>query len=305
MPRRILITGGSGLLAVNWAAARRRDDTVFLGLHHRQVAIDGVTGITLNPDDDSTLAKGIDAAEPDVIIHTAAMTSVNACEDQPDQAMAVNRDLAGRVASLAHQRGIAMIHVSTDHLFDGTAAMVKEETPCQPVNAYGHSKWQGEQAVMEHHPDALVLRVNFFGWGPPYRASFSDWIIASLGAGDGITLYDDVFFTPLYAGEVARAGHALLDSGRSGVYHVTSGERISKHDFGIKLADAFDLDKALITRGAYDTGAGIPRPLDMSLDNTKLMEATKLPPLTIKNSIEALKADLILKEHFSSIESPQ
>lgn len=305
MPKRILITGGSGLLALNWAIARKGVDDITLGLHQRQVQLEDVTATMISDEGDGALTEVIADIAPDIIIHTAAMTNVDQCQQAPDQAMQVNRDLSARVAKAAHDQGCKLVHISTDHLFTGDEAMLDETVACRPVNQYGESKWQGEMAVLDRHPDALILRVNFFGWGAPWRPSFSDWILSSLMDERSITLYKNAFFTPLYIEEVVQASHALLDKGLSGIFHVTSGQRISKFDFGMKLADAFDLDRALIHKGIYDGKNGIPRPLDMSLSNAKLMAVIESEPYTIDTSIARLKADHRLKEYFSSIDNPQ
>ena len=147
MPQRLLITGGSGLLAVNWAWARRRDNDIWLELHRRRIELDGVTTCVL--DDPARLDARIDDIAPDVIIHTAGMTNVDACEAATSEALAVNRDLAQRYAAIARHRNIAFVHISTDHLFDGRHQMLDETAPCLPINSYGHSKWLGERAVME------------------------------------------------------------------------------------------------------------------------------------------------------------
>ena len=302
---RVFITGGSGLLALNWAKARSDTDEIILGLHQRQIKPDGVETITVKIEDDDEFSDAIGRIAPDVIIHTAAITDVDHCERDPDQAMHVNRDLASKVARASYHHGCRLIHISTDHLFQGNKAMLDETATCQPVNVYGQSKWQAELAVTDQHPGALILRVNFFGWGPPWRPSFSDWILSNIKAENPITLYQDVFFTPLYIGDLVKAVHVLLDKELSGIYHVTSGERISKFDFGMKLVRDFGLDANLIRAGKYQTQKRIPRPLDLSLSNAKLLKATGIDPFTIDASIARLKADHKLAAYFSSLDYPQ
>lgn len=298
MTQRLLITGGSGLLAVNWAAARRDSDDIWLGLNNRQIALDNINTISLG----GGLDHAIQMAKPDIIIHTAAMTDVNGCEADEKQALTVNRDLAADYARTAYDHSLPFVHISTDHLFDGRQAMLNETAPCLPINSYGHSKWLGERAVAKAHPDALILRVNFFGWGPQYRPSFSDWIINSLNQGKSITLYDNVYFTPLYAGDVIELAHQLITKHAKGVYHLTSSDRLSKYDFGLKLAARFGLDTDLIMRGEYNPDEGIPRPLDMSLDNSKTLNALGIDGLNIDDAITALAANQSLKTVFSSID---
>ena len=211
MTRRLLITGGSGLLAVNWAASRKHQDDVWIGLNQRCIRIENTRSITL--------ADGLDLAikfvKPDLIIHTAAMTNVESCEADKKKALAINCDLAKNYAKSARDHDLPFIHISTDHLFNGLQPMVNETWPCSPINNYGYSKWLGELAVLEAHPNALIVRVNFFGWGPPYRPSFSDWILDNLSQNSEITLYKNVYFTPLYVGDVISLTHQLIDQDAS------------------------------------------------------------------------------------------
>ncbi len=299
---RILITGGSGLLAVNWALKRRKHDKIHLGLHHRNVKIDEVETALIDFNDPIKLEALIYDIEPNVIIHTAAMTNVDSCETDPQQAFNINRDAAEFIAKIAHNHNIEFVHISTDHLFDGLTAMLDETALPNPINNYGKSKFEGEQAVINACPDALILRVNFFGWGPPYRQAFSDWIINSLRSGEPITLYDNVFFTPFYIGVIIDACHDLIAQHAKGIYHLTSSNRLSKYEFGIKLADVFGLDKDLIAHGEYIVGTGTPRPLDMSLDNSKALQKLSLEHMPIDASIAELKANEHIKTLLSSIE---
>ncbi len=298
MTHTLLITGGSGLLAVNWAVARRHVDNIWLGLNSRQIALEKTSTIAIR----NGLANAINSAKPDIIIHTAALTNVDYCEANENHALAVNRDLAASYAETAHNFGLPFVHISTDQLFDGHEPMLDETTLCKPVNRYGHSKWLGESAVLDAHPDALVLRVNFFGWGPSYRPSLSDWILNNLSQKAQITLYDNVYFTPLYAGVLINTAHELIAKQAKGIYNLTSSDRMSKYDFGIKLAHIFGYDTNTISAGSYNPENSTPRPLDMSLNNTKILNTLGVDSLRINNSIAALVENKSLKKIFSSID---
>ena len=226
------------------------------------------------------------------------MTDVDACEADQKAAVALNCDLAAMYAKVAYDHGLRFVHISTDHLFDGLQPMLDENTPCMPINNYGFSKWLGEKAVLKAHQDALILRVNFFGWGPAYRHSFSDWIMGKLKSDIPITLYDNVYFTPLYVGDMIDLAHQLIDKNVSGIYNLTSSDRLSKFDFGLKVAAKFGLNSDLIARAPYDTLCGVPRPLDMSLDNTKVRRLLGIDDLRIDEAIADLKYNEPLKKLF-------
>lgn len=271
--QRILLTGGSGLLALNWALAVRDRYEVVLGLHRRHVSMRGVESQWLDLESVAGLARSIEVIRPNVVVHTAGLTSVERCEAQPEMARHVNTDLPENVAMACAMSGIALVHVSTDHLFSGMAALVREDHPPQPINTYGITKADAEARVSSACPGALIVRTNFFGWGPRHRQSFSDALINGLSSGNELTLFDDVFFTPILVETLVNSIHDLLDRKASGIFNVVGDERISKYAFGLRLAHEFGLNQGLIKRGCISDVSGlVKRPHDMSLSNQKATE---------------------------------
>lgn len=268
--RRVLITGGSGLLALNWACAMRGSWNVILGTHQRQVKLAGAVTLPLDLDVPERLALQIDKIAPDMIVHTAGLTSVDQCERNPVSARRANAELARNVAEAAARKGIRLVHISTDHLFAGTRSGYIENDIPEPLNEYARSKLLAEEWVRKAHPQALILRTNFFGWGHAQRQSFSDWIIYSLRAGESMTLFDDVYFTPILADSLAEAAHRLVAKSAFGVFNVVGDERVSKYQFAVRLAHVFGLPGELIQYGKISHSSLLAkRPPDMSLSNAK------------------------------------
>lgn len=268
MVKKILITGGSGLLALNWAAALRNRCAVTLGLHTRKVEMPGVACRILDLESADSLAATIESVGADLVVHAAGMTNVEQCEASPAPARHANVVLAENVAAACAKTGVALAHISTDHLFAGDEPKVDESRSVEPLNVYGKTKAEAEQRVLRRHPGALVVRTNFYGWGPAHRRSFSDFILDSLRAGKPVRLFRDVFYTPILIESLANAVHDLLDRNASGIFHVVGDERVSKYHFGIRVAEAFEFDTRLVHPIAIaDMPALISRPKDMSLSN--------------------------------------
>lgn len=268
--KNILITGGSGLLALNWASAVRDTWNVTLVTHQRDVQLAGVRSCVLDFDDPFRLAAQFELYAPDVVVHTAGLTSVDQCERFPELAHHANAQIARHVAQATAMYGATLVHISTDHLFAGMRSLYQESEQTHPLNAYGRTKALAESWVQEVHPSALLIRTNFFGWGHEYRQSFSDWLIDNLRANKRLRLFDNVFFTPILADAVALNVHAILEKGASGIYHLVGDERLSKYEFGLKLAAHFDLSLELIDRNQLVMAELLAeRPRDMSLDNSK------------------------------------
>ncbi|NBP06440.1 MAG: SDR family NAD(P)-dependent oxidoreductase, partial [Bacteroidetes bacterium] len=128
------------------------------------------------------------------------------------------------------------MHISTDHLFSGDNALVDESFPVSPINIYGLTKAEAELRVLEENPEALVIRTNFYGWGTSYRQSFSDFIIRTLRAGRKLELFEDVFFTPILAEVVAQTICDLMAKNAKGIFNIVGSQRLSKFDFGLRVA---------------------------------------------------------------------
>jgi UDP-4-amino-4,6-dideoxy-N-acetyl-beta-L-altrosamine transaminase/dTDP-4-dehydrorhamnose reductase len=290
MQQKVVITGGSGLLAVNWALSIRDNYAVTLLLHHKKISLSGVDTdiVSLSSLDEclSVLAKH----QPDIVIHTAGLTNVEECESNPDLAQEVNVDLAKNIAIACNQQSVKLVHISTDHLFTGNQELTTEEATVNPVNNYARTKFLGEQQVLKHCKDALIIRTNFFGWGTKYRQSFSDFILNKLKNNKQVDLFSDVFFTPILIGELSKRTHQLIDSNATGLFNIVSSERISKYEFGLKLANCFNLDVALINKVSINAKLNlVKRPMDMSLSNTKLCQALNCKITSLDEQFQSLK----------------
>jgi len=257
-------------LALNWACRMRHQSDVILGTHRHKVNLEGAQSVALDLESPERLTRQLQALAPTLVIHAAGMTRVEQCEQRPRDAEHANAGLTKNVAIATHELGIKLVHISTDHLFSGVRSRVTEEEPPEPLNVYAGTKLQAEEWVRTANPETLIVRTNFFGWGHLYRQSFSDWIIASLRSGRRITMFEDVYFTPILADSLALATHDVVAKETSGVLNIAGDERLSKYDFAVRVAERFGLPKALVVRGSMDSSKpSVRRPHDMSLDNTK------------------------------------
>lgn len=285
----ILLTGGSGLLAVNWFFSKNNEYCVYLGLHEREINPDNSEVLFLDFFSEESLMKQIDSLSPSIVIHTAGLTSVEKCENNPDLAYHINVELSSMVANVTKRLGIRLVHISTDHLFEGNVSMLSEVAPRQAINVYGKTKAMAESKIEEINPEALIIRTNFYAWGTSYRKSFSDYIIESLRNEKLISLFDDVYYTPILAETLINTVHELLKKNEKGIFNIVSDDRISKYDFGILIAEEFGLDKSYIERCSLHSKLNlVKRPYDMSLSNQKVKELLGKNLGTVKQNIAKL-----------------
>lgn len=258
------------MLALNWAQAVRDRFSVTLGLHKQKVVFPGVQTRPIDLGSADSLVRSLEQLAPDVVIHTAGLTNIERCESEPEVAHHVNVTLAANVAKACAISGTKLAHISTDHLFPGQDSLTDESQLVAPINVYGKTKAEAEIRILEFNPQSLVIRTNFYGWGTSYRHSFSDIVIDSLRAGKKLTLFQDVFYTPILAETAAFVVHDLIDLKASGIFNVAGDQRLSKYEFGLSLAKEFDHDSQGIVPGLLADHADlVQRPHDMSLSNKK------------------------------------
>ena len=292
------------MLAVNWAVQMRYQWDVHLLLHHRKIAIPGVTCHMVDISTPDTAGRVINRLLPDLVINSVALTDVDRCARDQDLATQCNVKIATNMAFAAKASGSTFVQISTDHLFDGTKPLRSEKDQPSPANHYGMTKWQAEMEVAEALAESLIVRTNFFGWGPSYRPSFSDWILSALENGQQVHMFTDAYFTPVYMSNLINAVHSLYEAGQSGIYNIVGGERLSKYQFGKRLCRVFGCDETLVRPTLLSERSNmVPRPFDMSLSNDKLMSIKGIVMPDLSTMLEALDADRHVADLLVGIEN--
>ena len=231
----------------------------------------------------NSLSNDVKKIMPDLVVNAAAMTSIEECEKNPGIAETVNTEIASKLAEVCNHLKIKFVHISSDHFCSGSEKYSSENSEVMPLNSYAKTKYQAELSVQKLNANSLIIRTNFFAWGTFYRKSFSDFVIENLRNNNEIKLFTDIYHTPILVNELVIWINKLIELDEFGVFNIVSSERISKYDFGIKIAKIFNLDNLLIKSCQYeDQEKSIIRPFDMSLSNVKLLNRLqrKMPSLT-------------------------
>lgn len=274
---RLLVTGVSGLLGLNlaWLASQRFEVTgVMRGNRVSASASAPFRVITADLTRQGELERVFETAQPDQVIHCAALTDVDRCEMAPEEAFQINTVLPGALACLARKHSIPLLHISTDSVFDGVRGDYSEEDTPNPINTYARTKLAGERAVAEANPDALIARVVFYGWSWQGTRSLSEFFLNSLSSGKPIKGYDDLYFCPLLVSDMIELLLRMQALRLTGIYHVVSSECLSKFDFGRMLARHFGFDENLIIPAPYAAGGSkAPRARNLTLRSEKLARA--------------------------------
>lgn len=284
---KILVTGASGLLGLNIAVEIARDFDVYGVAHNNPVHSRDFTMMTADLRTPAAVKQLFDSSQPDWVIHCAALTDLDACETKSDLANALNAELPGQMAEEARRRGARFLHISTDAVFDGKKGNYSEEDKTNPISTYARTKLAGERAVTAANPDAIVVRVNFFGWSLSGQRSLAEFFFNNLRDGKQVKGFTDVYFSPLLVNDLALLLVKMLDAGLSGLYHVFSEDAISKHEFGQAIARQFGFDQDLIDPvSVADSNLKASRSPNLSMLSSKLEQALGQPTPTISAGVD-------------------
>lgn len=288
---RWLITGGSGLLGGNLArmASSRADVWTTYCQHPAPTA--GCEAIELDLRDGAQVSAAVRRVGPEVIIHAAALTDVDYCQEHLEEAWAINAGGSEAIAAAAAEVRARLVYISTDAVFQGDRGGYREHETARPVNRYAASKLAGEVQVRRHMPAALILRTSIYGWNAGDKRSLAEWMRDGLMEAQTLPLFTDVFFTPILVNDLADAIFDLVDLKATGMYHVAGSERCSKYAFGMTLAEVFGLDSSSIRRASVEqAGLAAPRPRDPSLCVDKAQAALGRPLPDVRQGLTRFKA---------------
>jgi dTDP-4-dehydrorhamnose reductase len=265
---RILIAGVNGLLGSNLARCLSGRGHMVIGsgrqAQSRCPLADYHPGDLLER---AFATRLITESQPEIIINCVGMADVNLCEADPALAQAINARTSAYLASAAATSRKRLIHMSTDHLFSGERPWRTETDTPAPVNEYGRSKLAGENEVLKNHPDAVVVRTNFYGWSPAgHPPTFAEWLYRSLAEKRPIHLYTDYFFNSIEVSYLAAALEEVARSDFHGILNIAGAERCSKYEFGRAMAEVFGLSMEKVQACAFEPKAmQVKRPVDLSL----------------------------------------
>jgi dTDP-4-dehydrorhamnose reductase len=215
-----------------------------------------------------------DVGPGDVVANAAAFTQVDRCESEPALAARVNAEAPAALARLCAERGVRLVHVSTDYVFDGEARRpYTEDDPTGPRSVYGRTKLAGEHGVLAALPAALVVRSCWlFGPGRNFVRTMIEQAQARRTAPDrtGLRVVDDQFGSPTYTADLAEALVRLVEGGASGLYHAANRGVATWWDLARETLDRAGFRDLVIERvRTSEFPRPAPRPAYSALDCSK------------------------------------
>lgn len=290
--KNILITGGSGFLSKNLSVYLNR--VVHLTYNKTKTNFKEHKYHKINLENKSLVKALIEKINPDIIINTAGLTNVEICEKKKKEAIKKNYNIVKNIVQQCINKKIKLIHISTDHLFDGLSSYkYSEKSKTKPLNFYAKTKLKGERYIQSKLSNYIIIRSNFFGWDNYNSSKFFTWIFDNINNNKKVSLYNDVFFTPVSTYELSKIIKVLIKKNFKGTINVSSNEKISKYQFGKIICEIFNFDKNNLVKAYLGfKQRSIIRPLNMSLNNLILTKKLKYRIPSIHKQILELKKHL-------------
>lgn len=205
---------------------------------------------TLDVSDAADVQQVMDAEQPEVVVHAAAMTQVDECELHPEKCEKVNVTGTALMLADAEIYSRQFIYISTDFVFDGEKGDYEEADELKPISYYGFTKMQAE-AMTETStiPWAIVRTCLVYGnILEGTRSNIITWVKDSLMQGKDIRVVSDQWRTPTYVEDLARGIVLIIEKQATGIYHISGKDRMTPYDIALQTADYLQLDKSRITR---------------------------------------------------------
>ncbi|MBC1237691.1 NAD(P)-dependent oxidoreductase [Nostoc sp. 2RC] len=290
--KRLLITGASGFLGWHLCQLAKQEWEIYGTCLSHSIEIPGVKIFKVNLTDFPELQQIFKTIKPAAVIHTAAHSQPNFCQIHPEESHTINVTASCNIAGLCADNSIPCAFTSTDLVFDGLNPPYHETDSVCPVNIYGEQKAIAEAGMLERYPMTAVCRMPLmFGGKTPTAKSFIQPFIQTLKDGKELNLFIDEFRTPV-SGKTAAKGLLLALEKVNGIIHLGGKERLSRYDFGLLLAEVFQLSTSGIKAcRQQDVKMAAPRPTDVSLDSSQAF-ALGYQPLSIKEELESLAKSL-------------
>ena len=286
------MTGASGLLGASVVLQAKTSGREVVGLYYAHpIHVPGVQTKRVDLTSASDTSSVIRHFRPQAIIHCAAATNVDWCEDHPRESEQINVGASCLLAELAAELNCQLIYVSTDSVFDGSQGNYSETDEPHPINIYAHSKLRGEAETQRQRTGAIIARVNIYGWNAQPKQSLAEWVLLRLQAGQRVPGFTDVIFCPMLVNDLAEVLFSMLEAGLGGVYHVVASERISKYELARRIAIQFGFDPEMVfATTVADAHLRAPRPRNLSLNTAKVQSALGSPMPDVISGLRSFKA---------------
>jgi len=294
----IVVTGSNGFIGskIIEYLARNSNYLVFgwsKGINRIQDCDFSYTNINLT--NSKLVDKNFSIVKPDILIHCAAISQVDVCEENPKLCYEINVDVTAQLVHLSNRFGTRIIHFSSDFVFDGKKEWVEENMTPDPLSKYGETKRNAERVVEKADNWAVIRPVLVYGYSQSAsRGNIFTWVLESVKAQRPINVVGDQFRTPTFVGDVVKLVENLMDNMGNGYFHIGGADRLSVYEFVMKIAKEAGLSGSLITReeSVGVNGANL-RPQYSCFNNKKMKMLFRDNPIGVEEGIRKSLSQII------------
>lgn len=291
---RLLITGASGLYGSKLAQlAANRGHQVFSSDIQNHAAYG--TSVQLDVTDNTQIGAAFKLSNPDAVIHAAALTDVDKCEQNRELAWKVNVEGTKNVAQAAKAYNAFLLNISTDYVFDGEKGNYTETDLPSPISFYGYTKLKAEGAIEKITSEYCTARTSVIYGATPAagKVNFALWVLNKLKNNEQVKVFVDQWNSPTLNTSLAEMTLEAAERRLTGLYHLSGATHISRYDFAASLAKTFSLDASLLVpTQSKELSFPAKRPRDSSLSTAKAQQTLNNKPLSIGKALEKLKTEL-------------
>jgi dTDP-4-dehydrorhamnose reductase len=293
--KKILVTGGSGLLGQYLNISLTRKFELFTIFRQNPGNCPDFHSARVNILNENELRIVFQQVNPDVVIHTAAVTNPVPKENQSAKDyFDLNVTATKNIASLCEKYNSKLIYISTDLVYAGyRGSFLKEDAKLIPASLYAETKLVGENKVKEFTNNYLILRTALlYGFGLNHSRSHFHFMYDEFKNERPVKLFTDQFRTPISLKDVSRIIVELAQMNvKSGTINVGGTERVSRYELGEMLCSIAGFDKNLLQKITLDEISNFPKVEDVSLNIDKLISFGLKPRSIEENIVEIIPAN--------------
>lgn len=290
MSFKLLLTGGAGFVGENIIQQSKPDWEIHVvDQREGEVKRNGLHWHVGDLLDRDALARIFAEIEPNVVVHTAAISDIDVCEANRELAEKVNVGVTDTIAGLCRKHGTKMIYFSTDSIFDGETGGYRETDPPTPLNAYARTKVSGERTVMQNAPYWVIVRPSLVMGLPVGEVgnSFLWKMIQSLKKGEQVAFPKAEIRTPVNVITLSRAVVELADRPISGHFHLSGNDSLSRFDMAVRICRKLGYPEELVTDKKPTIATGrAQRPANVSLSNQRASTILQTPMVGLESGLD-------------------
>ena len=304
---KILITGGTGLLGTHLLLSKPNNCQVFATVHDykKVLKLKDVAYVPLDVRNGQEITKVINSINPEIVIHTAAHSSVDFCQKNQEEAYQTNSISTKYIVESLKKINGKLLFCSTNMTYDGLNHPYNEKSRQHPQTFYGKTKVDSEKIIVKSKINYSIIRLmTMYGWNwQPERKNMISMAIGKLRENQELWMTNDVFNNLLYVGQAAEffwdvTLHPEISDFQK--FNIAGAECVNRFQATMKLCEIFDLNKKLVheVKSSYFQGQETPRSPNTCFDTTKIKKLLKFQPYSLSQGLTQMKNQPLPKKFY-------